>query len=222
MLNIYKYFDDAKSLPLYTEIGIPFRLLAHIDQCTPVDAEKLEPIKHIIMQNATNAYKYAKNVLQGRWKEAEPYILKNAYTTVRYVQDIIKEPCPEIEHELTGTYASLYYVNNILGGDWSDFDGGKHAKNAWYHQDILITIKEIYKSFERDDVDISEIAIRTELDGNMVSIYDSSNDRIGQIIKSGYNLSFQKANKRLFAGVEDYRNVDNLYDKMYDFINGII
>ena len=222
MLNIYKYYQDAKSLPLYNELGSHLKLLDNSNQWMPEDAKKLEPIKHIIMQNATNAYKYAKNVLHSRWKEAEPYILKNTYTTVRYVQDIIKEPCPEIEHELTGTYASLYYVNGLMGGDWSDFDGGKHAKNAWYHQDILIMIKEIYKSFDRDDVDISEIAIRTELDGNMVSIYDGNNDRIGQIIKSGYNLSFQKANKSLFAGVEDYRNVDNLYDKMYDFINGII
>jgi len=42
-------------------------------------------------------YWYAKNIIEGRWPEAEEYIMKNLEWTHCYTLDIIKDRWPEAE-----------------------------------------------------------------------------------------------------------------------------
>lgn len=248
MLNLYNYYDNVKSLPLYSELSSHLPLLDNHEEWEPQDAKTLEPIKHIIKQSPANAYYYALNVIKGRWPEAEPWIMKAPYYAYKYAQlfikgrwpeaepyiiknisianmyvkNIIKERCPEIEHRLAGTTASLYYVNDILGGNWGEFDNGKYVKDAWYNQDILITLKVAYESLKNDDEYTVETAIHPKLEGNIVNLYDDNNEHIGQIIKSGYKLSFLTTSGSQFAVAEDYRITDTLLDHMYEFISWIL
>ena len=43
------------------------------------------------------ALMYARDIIQGRWPQAEPLIMKDSYLASRYAIEIIKEPWPEAE-----------------------------------------------------------------------------------------------------------------------------
>ena len=49
---------------------------------------------------------YAQNVIQGRWPEAEPYILRSPYSTTWYAINVIKGAWPEAEN-IIKQYARL-------------------------------------------------------------------------------------------------------------------
>ena len=51
----------------------------------------------IIMKDKHYAWAYAYNVIQGRWPEVEPYIMKNPCYAYKYARDIIKGRWPEAE-----------------------------------------------------------------------------------------------------------------------------
>lgn len=50
---------------------------------------KLIQISHIIKKHPNHSYHYAKNIIKGRWPEAERYIIKHPYYSYSYSRDII-------------------------------------------------------------------------------------------------------------------------------------
>ena len=44
------------------------------------------------------AYMYARDVIKGRWPEAEPYIMKDAMISFYYAKRVIKGRWPEAEY----------------------------------------------------------------------------------------------------------------------------
>jgi hypothetical protein len=66
-------------------------------------------------------YKYARDIMGGRWKEAEPIILEDPETALEYARDIIggrwKEAEPFIMRDPKIAYK---YARDIIGGRWKE------------------------------------------------------------------------------------------------------
>lgn len=91
MLNIYNYYDDSKSLPLYNELEDKLNLLNNPSDWRWLqhNVKDFEPIKHIMLRSPKLIYYYAHDIIKGRWPDAEPYIMKSPEYTYRYVRDIL-------------------------------------------------------------------------------------------------------------------------------------
>jgi hypothetical protein len=77
MINFYKFYnktglDKEHYTPLIT------RLMSGIYP------GELRQISHIIIKQPNHSYWYAKNILKGRWKEAEQYIKEDDYWWGQY------------------------------------------------------------------------------------------------------------------------------------------
>ena len=63
-------------------------------------------------RNVKYAYGYALNVIQGRWPEAEPYIMKDPEMAYYYALNVIKDRWPEAEpYILKSPYWNDKYLN---------------------------------------------------------------------------------------------------------------
>ena len=67
------------------------------------------------MKDPEDAYKYAKDIIKGRWPEAEKYIMKVPEDAYKYAKDIIKGRFPEGEEAIKSDeyYAEQY--RNFIG-----------------------------------------------------------------------------------------------------------
>ena len=132
MLNVYKYFDDAKSLPLYKEIGTKAHLLNfRAWRYEKHTKEDFEPIIHIIARVPELSYHYAAEVSHSRFPEAEPVIMKST-SACHYAMYIIKGRWKEAEPYIMKfpEYAFLY-AREILATDqqWTSQPG--HENGRW-------------------------------------------------------------------------------------------
>lgn len=93
----------------------------------------IENILHIIKKSTECAFGYAKLVIQGRWKDAEPYIMKNPQYACWYVADIIKGRWIEAEpYIMKDPYHAYWYSINIIRGRWEIAeDVLKQDKTTW-------------------------------------------------------------------------------------------
>ena len=70
---------------------------------------------------SNDAYLYAKNIIKGRWPEAEPYIMKDAETAFKYATNIIKGRWPEAEHYIMkDAKAAFKYAQVLIEGRWRE------------------------------------------------------------------------------------------------------
>ena len=92
MINFYLYYngelDNQHYAPCIAQV-IKYNFTGDV-----------KPIEHIIKKSPCYAYNYAKAVIKGRWKEAEPYIMEDSYWAFMYSYKIIKERWPEAEHNM--------------------------------------------------------------------------------------------------------------------------
>ncbi len=67
------------------------------------------------------AYTYARHAIEGRWPEAEPYIMQDPEFASYYAQDLIGGRWPEAEPYIMQdpTWAS-YYAQDLIGGRWPE------------------------------------------------------------------------------------------------------
>ena len=73
-----------------------------------------------ITQIPEKAYEYARDVIKGRWPEAEPYIMTGAYAYI-YAKDIIKGRWPEAEpYIMTDAECAYFYANYVIKGRWPE------------------------------------------------------------------------------------------------------
>jgi hypothetical protein len=67
------------------------------------------------------AYWYARNVIQGRWPEAEPVIMGNPDAAYQYAQDVIQGRWPEAEPVIMGNPdAAYWYARDVIQGRWPE------------------------------------------------------------------------------------------------------
>ena len=80
--------------------------------------EQQNSISHII-KTPPLAVKHAKDVIKGRWYEAEPYIMKNGKHAYYYAKDVIQDRWKEAEpYIMKDPFAAYHYANNILDSRW--------------------------------------------------------------------------------------------------------
>jgi hypothetical protein len=142
MLNLYDYYEDPDTLPLYDTV---FRSLHYIDAVHNWDVSvfkrDLEPIlgviikkpKLIIATDPGHAVKYATQVIRGRFPEAEPYILKGntPFLVYDYAKYVINGPWPEGEHIiLQDLYTTMMYIIQVLKRRWPEAE--THLKGTGY------------------------------------------------------------------------------------------
>jgi len=74
-----------------------------------------------IMRDPEYAYKYAKNIIKDRWVEAEPYIMKSPKYAYLYAKNIIQGRWPEAEpYIMKDPIHIIFYINDIIKGRWPE------------------------------------------------------------------------------------------------------
>ena len=76
----------------------------------------------VIMQDLKWAYYYARNAIQGRWPEAEPVISRSPEWASKYALDVIGGRWPEAEPVIRQDpeWTYYYYARNFIQGRWTD------------------------------------------------------------------------------------------------------
>lgn len=141
MLNIYKYYDDAEALPMYKELSPALGLYANPHAWNESSRPILEPLKHIIAKRSEYAYQYAKDVLQGRFPEGEPAIMKDAGTALEYAKYILDGRWVDAEPYIAKVpFFAVEYANDVIHGRFEAAEPNI-MKNAYaacdYAKDIL-------------------------------------------------------------------------------------
>ena len=73
----------------------------------------------VIVKDGAAAYEYAQRVIKGRWPEAEPVIAKDAMTSQRYARLVIKGRWPEAEPVIIkDAKAAEEYALFVIKGRW--------------------------------------------------------------------------------------------------------
>lgn len=88
------------------------RYIEDVIQCRWLEAEHL-----ILAYGATYAYSYARFIIKGRWKEAEPVIMQDALCAYAYSKDIIQRPWYEAEENISKSCYRHLYVQVFYGVD---------------------------------------------------------------------------------------------------------
>jgi hypothetical protein len=83
MLNFYRYYSYRESLDNYSKYD---KLIQHA-VWYHFDRDDMSPIEHIIARSPRTSLRYAKDVIKGRWSEAEQYIKKDRYYWKVYCEE---------------------------------------------------------------------------------------------------------------------------------------
>lgn len=76
-------------------------------------------IEHIIKKEPPYAFYYARDIIKGRWIEAEPYIMKGTYFAYWYAKMIIKGRWLEAEpYIMKIATIATWYATGIIKGRW--------------------------------------------------------------------------------------------------------
>jgi hypothetical protein len=100
------------------------------------------------MKDPECGYKYARDILKGRWEEAEPVIVKDSWSASQYAEDILsKDPkwtsikghengrWPEAEPYIMKDPGSSYnYAKDVIKGRWREAEPAI-MKYSWYWND---------------------------------------------------------------------------------------
>jgi hypothetical protein len=121
MLNIYKYYSEAESLPLYNELNDLMDLLETPTWWHPSMVDQLEPLMPMITKSSVLAFCYAIFVLEGsRFPAGEPIIMKDPASAYKYAKDIIKGRWkdigkPEAEEHIKKSESDWYVYKKHFG-----------------------------------------------------------------------------------------------------------
>ena len=66
----------------------------------PITAKLFKREEAKLLKDPNNAYVYARDVIQGRWPEAEPYIMKDSHMASLYAKNVIQGRWPEAEQHI--------------------------------------------------------------------------------------------------------------------------
>lgn len=78
-----------------------------------VDFNFNDKVKKIILSDPQYSYLYAKNILIGRWKEAEnTNFFNDIHYLLLYTQDVIKGRWPKAEKVLLNSFYAIIYLRN--------------------------------------------------------------------------------------------------------------
>jgi len=76
-------------------------------------------LESIIMKDPVRAHHYAKDVIEGRWPEAEPYIMTDFASAFWYAFDVIGGRWPEAEPIIMKDPTNAVdYAKHVIKGRW--------------------------------------------------------------------------------------------------------
>jgi hypothetical protein len=108
-------FMDRQDQPISQEQADYFRI-KH-----PVLKKLFAAKEKEIAKDPKRAYKYAKNVIRGRWPEAEAAIATDPERAYLYAKDIIRGRWPEAEAVIaTDPERAYLYARDVIGGRWPE------------------------------------------------------------------------------------------------------
>ena len=89
------------------------------------------------------AYWYASDVIKGRWPEAEPYIMKNSEWAYGYARFVIKGRWPEVEPIIkVNPQFAYYYARDVIKGRWPEAEPYiKNSEWANSYNDFIDSLK---------------------------------------------------------------------------------
>ena len=111
----------------------------------------LEPITGYSKQNDPRwAFEYARDIIEGRWPEAEEIIIKSVHRSlsisdlaVKYAQDVIKGRWPEAEEAIIkNVQLAVKYAQNVIKGRWPEAEEAI-SKDARYAYGYAVMLKRL-------------------------------------------------------------------------------
>lgn len=90
-----------------------------------------------------DAYRYARDVLQRRWKEAEPVIMTSPYSAFLYARYVLKSRWEEAEPVImTDPYYAYLYARHVLKSRWLEAEPVIKDSLCWDYYAKRFEIKE--------------------------------------------------------------------------------
>ena len=90
--------------------------------------------EHTIMASEY-ANLYAREVIKGRWPQAEPYIIQNPVSAYSYARDVIKGRWPEAEpYIMQHPGWTYYYAHDVIKGRWLQAEPTMMENLEWVYQ----------------------------------------------------------------------------------------
>jgi hypothetical protein len=160
--NQFEYYNEQGNLYVWIEKGDKYQFHFEDGQFMdsrnrPISPEKMHyfrntnPItKKLFMErerkilasgDAERAYYYAREVIQGRWAEAEPLIMKDPYWAYLYAKHVIRgrwaEAEPYVMKDPEWAYA---YAGEVIRGRWAEAEPllMKKPSSAYYYaRDVI-------------------------------------------------------------------------------------
>lgn len=129
MINFYTF---------YNKTGLDFEeyspLIDKLKGMTAYDIYtiELEPIKNIIKRIPKHAYWYSRDVIKGRWSEAEKYIITDTQWSYCYAWRVICGRWPEAEpYIMTDSSVAWRYTSDVIKGRWIEAEEYIMKNNPW-------------------------------------------------------------------------------------------
>ena len=93
--------------------------------------------------SAGEAYNYAFDIVKGRWREGEGYIMKDPCLAYRYACHIIKDRWPEAEPYIKRDpeYA-YYYACDTIKDRWPEAESYIAWNSYWYERYVKYVVKK--------------------------------------------------------------------------------
>lgn len=83
----------------------------------------MSPDEIIQYQHARAAYDHARHVVQGRWIEAESFMMKDPITAYKYACFVLKSRWGEAEqYILQDLETAIYYASDVINGRWTELE----------------------------------------------------------------------------------------------------
>ena len=95
------------------------------------------------MEDPGKAHRYARDVIKGRWYQAELTIMTDPYWAYCYASEIINGRWPEAESVImTDPYWAYWYARYVIKGRWPEAEGIiSKAHGCWNsYKDFLSTL----------------------------------------------------------------------------------
>jgi hypothetical protein len=102
-----------------------------------------------IMRDQYWAYVYARDIIKGRWREAEQYIVKNPYWACAYADHVINHRWPEAESVIMkDPHSAYWYAKNVIKGRWPEAEPYiKQKYYIWHEYKVHLWMKNGYENW---------------------------------------------------------------------------
>ena len=115
--------------------------LRALDYAKDVIGGRWPEAEFVIMRRPERAYEYARDVIKGRWLEAEPVIMKSPIWAFYYAKDVIKGRWPEAEpYIMKNPEWAYWYARKIIRRRWAKAEPRIMKNPEWaysYARDVF-------------------------------------------------------------------------------------